>query len=96
VRVWTRGRLTLRRGGRSFLIATRGPLWVKMRNTHAEQNRSAFTLVADAPCDMDFRRNGPSADSCTAANNSLFFVSLRNCPRPKWMALAWRAEERRK
>jgi hypothetical protein len=31
---------------------------VKMRNTHAEHNRSAFTLIADVPSDMDFRRNG--------------------------------------
>jgi hypothetical protein len=36
--------------------------WVKMRNTHAEQNRSALTLTADVWADMDFRRYGPAAD----------------------------------
>src|ERR1700752_3336 len=30
--------------------------WVKMRNTHAEQNRSALTLTADVWVDTDFRR----------------------------------------
>src|ERR1700746_2512416 len=30
--------------------------WVKMRNTHAEQNRSARTLTADIWADTDFRR----------------------------------------
>ena len=36
----------------------RSPQWVKMRNTHAEHNRSALTLIPDVPSDMDFRRNG--------------------------------------
>lgn len=36
--------------------------------THAEHNRSAFSLIADVPCDMDFRRNVPEADTPTASD----------------------------
>jgi hypothetical protein len=40
------------------------PVWVTSDKAHIEHNESALALIAGVPSDMDFRRNGPIADSC--------------------------------
>jgi hypothetical protein len=49
---------------------------VKMRNTHAEHNGSALTLIADISTDTDFRRFGPDP-AVSKRDNQCLQISQR-------------------